>query len=473
MSFSRTALVWLRNDLRVADNPALLAASQSAPQVVALYIEETNAELRPLGGAARWWLHQSLVSLEHDLAKLGIRLIVRTGQAGAIIAEVIAETGAETVHWNRRYGPAERAVDGAIKADLASKDVQAVSHAGNLLAEPWTIRTGQGKPYSVFTPFWKTLRDAPLAPALPEPLPNGEPLSPVGVDKTYREPRWAQKFHAYWSVGEKAARDKLEDFLVELVADYTRARDIPAKAGTSLLSPHLRFGEISLRQIWQTARLRQDMHPHLSGPIDKFLSELAWREFSYCQLYHRADISRVPMQTKFSTFRWREAGKDLELWQRGRTGFPIIDAGMRELWATGYMHNRVRMLVASLLTKNLLIDWKLGEAWFWDCLVDADIANNPASWQWVAGSGLDAAPFFRIFNPVTQGEKFDPHGDYVRRWVPELGQLPDKWVHRPFTAPRNILEKAGIVLGQSYPEPIVDLGLSRQRALAAYAQLSE
>lgn len=215
------------------------------------------------------------------------------------------------------------------------------------------------------------------------------------------------------------------------------------------------------------------MHPHLSGPIDKFLSELAWREFSYCQLYHRADISRVPMQTKFSTFRWREAGKDLELWQRGRTGFPIIDAGMRELWATGYMHNRVRMLVASLLTKNLLIDWKLGEAWFWDCLVDADIANNPASWQWVAGSGLDAAPFFRIFNPVTQGEKFDPHGDYVRRWVPELGQLPDKWVHRPFTAPRNILEKAGIVLGQSYPEPIVDLGLSRQRALAAYAQLSE
>jgi len=272
-------------------------------------------------------------------------------------------------------------------------------------------------------------------------------------------------------VSEDAARERLADFLDGMVANYPGDRDIPSRDGTSRLSPHLRFGEISPRQIWHAARLRAELEPELAGGIEKFLSELAWRDFSYSQLYHREDISRTPMQLKFSGLAWPEAPEEIERWQRGQTGFPIIDAGMRELWETGYMHNRVRMLVASLLTKNLQIDWRLGEAWFWDCLVDADVANNPASWQWVAGSGLDAAPYFRIFNPVTQGERFDPAGNYVRRWVPEIAGLPDKWVHKPFAAPEAILKTAGITLGQTYPHPVVDLAASRLRALEGFAQL--
>jgi deoxyribodipyrimidine photo-lyase len=466
-----TALVWLRNDLRLADNPALLAATQSARQVTALYIHETDPSLRPTGAAARWWLHQSLVRLEKSLAGVGIRLLVRTGLAGDVVRETLTEIGAEALHWNRRYGPAERDIDSAIKAGLRDSGVTVVSHAGNLLAEPWTTKTGQGKPYSVFTPFWKTLRDTQIARPLPPPEPIDAVVSTEGADGTYVEPHWAEKLHSHWDAGEDAARERLADFLDGMVAAYPGDRDIPAKDGTSRLSPHLRFGEISPRQIWHAARLRAELEPELAGGIEKFLSELAWRDFSYCQLYHREDISRTTMQLKFSGLAWREAPEEIGRWQRGQTGFPIIDAGMRELWETGYMHNRVRMLVASLLTKNLQIDWRLGEAWFWDCLVDADVANNPASWQWVAGSGLDAAPYFRIFNPVTQGERFDPAGNYVRHWVPEIAGLPDKWVHKPFAAPEPILKAARITLGQTYPHPVVDLAASRLRALEGFAQL--
>lgn len=471
MSNSRTALVWLRNDLRVADNPALLAATRSAETVTALYIHETDTGLRPIGGAARWWLHQSLTRFQKALAGLGIKLIVREGLAGEVLRATLAEVGVDQVHWNRRYGPAEREIDSAIKAGLRDFGVEALSHIGNLLAEPWSIKTGQGKPYSVFTPFWKVLRNAPVAPPLPAPDAMGEAISAERADREYTEPHWAGKLHAHWNIGEEAAGQRLADFLDEMVADYPEARDIPARDGTSRLSPHLRFGEITARQIWHASRLKAEMQPELAGAIDKFLSELAWRDFSYSQLYHREDIAQVPMQQKFGALTWRTAPGDVERWQRGQTGFPIIDAGMRELWETGYMHNRVRMLVASLLTKNLQVDWRLGEAWFWDCLVDADIANNAASWQWVAGSGLDAAPYFRIFNPVTQGEKFDAAGSYVRKWVPELSRLPDKWVQKPFAAPSAVLSDAGVALGKTYPLPLVDLGLSRQRALEAFARL--
>jgi deoxyribodipyrimidine photo-lyase len=473
VSNSRSALVWLRNDLRVADNPALLAATRSAETVTALYIHETDTGLRPIGGAARWWLHQSLARFEETLAGLGIRLIVREGLAAEVLRATLAELGADQVHWNRRYGPAEREIDSAIKADLRDRGVEALSHTGNLLAEPWSIKNGQGKPYSVFTPFWKTLRDVPVAPPLPAPHAMGKVISAEGADREYTEPHWAGKLHAHWDIGEDAAGQRLAEFLDEMVADYPEARDIPARDGTSRLSPHLRFGEISARQIWHSSRLKADMQPDLAGGIDKFLSELAWRDFSYSQLYHREDIAQVPMQQRFGALTWRMAPGDLERWQRGQTGFPIIDAGMREMWETGYMHNRVRMLVASLLTKNLQIDWRLGEAWFWDCLVDADIANNAASWQWVAGSGLDAAPYFRIFNPVTQGEKFDATGNYVRKGVPELSRLPDKWVQKPFAAPSAVLSEAGVLLGKTYPLPVVDLGLSRQRALDGFARLGE
>ncbi len=460
-----TKLVWLRNDLRLADNPALAAAMQSAGKVVALYIHATDNDLRPIGGAARWWLHQSLQSLSRDLAEIGVSLRVETGDTETVLRAVLADTGAEDLHWNRRYGPAERALDGRVKRALRDDGLSVTSHPGNVLAEPWTIQTGQNRPYSVFTPFWKALRDRDIA--RPLPAPTGKAIAPTPVDGAYRQPHWAGKLADHWTIGEAAAQKRLSDFLDGPLTAYPEGRDFPARDVTSRLSPHLRFGEISPRQVWHAARAFAHAHPEAAGAVEKFLSELAWRDFSHHQLYHRDDIAKVPMQAKYGGFDWRHAPSDLKAWQTGQTGIPIVDAGMRELWETGYMHNRVRMLVASLLAKNLMIDWRLGEDWFWDCLVDADEANNPASWQWVAGSGLDAAPYFRIFNPVLQGERFDAEGDYVRRWVPELARLPNEWVHKPADAPANILRKAGIAIGTDYPAPILDLKATRQRALDA------
>lgn len=460
-----TALVWLRNDLRLADNPALAAAFEDADNVVALYVHETDKGLRPIGGAARWWLHRSLQQLARDLASIGVPLHVETGSSEAVIAAILKDTGAQSLHWNRRYGPAERDLDSRIKQSLRDNGTKVTSHPGNVLAEPWTIETGQGKPYSVFTPFWKTLKEKDITQPLS--APKAKAVKAQAVDTDYKEPHWAGKLAQYWHIGEKAAAERLHDFLDDSVSDYPEGRDIPARDVTSRLSPHLRFGEISPRQIWHAAKAFSHAHHAKAGAVDKFLSELAWRDFSYHQLYHRDDIAKVSMQPKYEGVTWRSAPPQLEAWQKGQTGIPIVDAGMRQLWETGYMHNRVRMLVASLLSKNLLIDWRKGEDWFWDCLVDADEANNPASWQWVAGSGLDAAPYFRIFNPVTQGERFDCAGDYVRHWVPALEKLPDQWVHTPADAPDDVLKKAGLTIGRDYPAPIVDLKATRQRALDA------
>ncbi|ODT49114.1 deoxyribodipyrimidine photo-lyase [Devosia sp. 63-57] len=464
-------LVWLRNDLRIADNPALHAAEHDGRPVIAIYVHETDPELRPVGAATRWWLHHSLVALEADLAQHGIVFEVLSGQAGAVLEKFAHDKDAAAIHWNRRYAPAERDLDAAIKSKLRKTGITVTSHPGNLLVEPWMIETGQHKPYSVFTPFWKSLRNIPIEAPLPAPKKRAARKT-RSVDGGYDIPFWAPKMAQYWTIGEAGARDALGAFLDERLADYPDGRDIPAKDLTSRLSPHLRFGEISPRQIWRAARMRADAEPTLAGPVEKFLSELAWREFSYHQLYHRQDIAEISMQRKYEGMRWRHAPNDLAAWQAGQTGIPIIDAGMRELWETGYMHNRVRMLVASFLSKNLLTDWRLGEKWFWDCLVDADMANNPASWQWVAGSGLDAAPYFRIFNPVTQGERFDASGDYVRRWVPEIAELSDKFVHKPWEAAASDLTAEGIVLGKTYPRPIADLKATRQRALDASAALS-
>lgn len=466
-----TALVWLRNDLRLADNPALAAACRSHDRVIALYVHETDDALRPMGAAARWWLHRSLTGLGEKLAEIGVDLQVQTGVANTVLSDAVRATGASAVHWNRRYGPAERALDAAIKSALRAGNIDVHSHPGNVLIEPWLIQTGQDKPYSVFTPFWKTLRDMHIAKPLPAPKPDATLAQNGNVDGDYRAPHWSRKFERYWSVGEQAAMERLTEFLDEKVADYPEGRDFPGRDVTSRLSPHLRFGEISARQIWHAAQTFAHAHPAKAGAIDKFLSELAWRDFSYHQFYHREDIAQVPMQAKFAGLDWRSAPAQSEAWGKGRTGIPIVDAGMRELWETGYMHNRVRMLVASFLSKNLLIDWREGERWFWDCLVDADEANNPASWQWVAGSGLDAAPYFRIFNPVTQGERFDGAGDYVRHWVPELARLPHQHIHAPHEAPKDILMAAGILPGETYPEPIADLKATRQRALDAFSAL--
>lgn len=466
-----TTIAWLRNDLRTADNPALDAAIRSGGRTICLYVHEDTPGVRPPGAAARWWLHHSLVALERELAAVGIELLVRSGNSREIIDTVVDETDTAAVFWNRRYAAGERAVDAAIKAGLRDRGIGAESFAGNLLIEPWEISTGQGKPYSVFTPFWKNLRTLSIAAPL-RPAAGGHTRNTVGVDGDYNQPEWAHKLAPYWSIGETAAKQALADFLDDQLDDYPAGRDFPAKNATSRLSPHLRFGEISARQVWHAATAIAHADHRRQPAIDKFLSELAWRDFSYHQLYHRADIATEPMQAKYRTLNWRSSEKDISAWQRGRTGLPIIDAGMRELWASGFMQNRVRMLVASLLTKNLLIDWRKGEQWFWDCLVDGDVANNPASWQWVAGCGLDAAPYFRIFNPITQGEKFDATGAYVREWVPELSRLPDEWIHRPSEAPEDVLAKAGVVLGKSYPRPIIDLRASRVRALEAVSALT-
>ena len=467
---SKTALVWLRSDLRLADNPALTAAVASGLPVQALYVEETDATLRPLGGASRWWLHHSLAALATALAGLGIPLELRRGPAGATLADAVRRHDAAAVFWNRRYAPAQRDIDAATKAALQHDGVEVTSFAANLLVEPWDITTGQGGPYGVYTPFWNALRQKPIPRPLPAPGAIAAPLTPVApIDATYIAPAWSQKLVQHWQVGEAAASARLDAFLAGPLGDYQDGRDFPARDITSKLSPYLAFGEISPRQIWHAAQVAAQ---HASAAaIEKFLKELTWRDFNYHQLYHRADIAREPMQPRFAALPWQEPGTALAAWQQGQTGIPIVDAGMRELWETGYMHNRVRMLTASLLTKNLLIDWRLGEAWFWDCLLDADPANNPGNWQWVAGSGLDAAPYFRIFNPVTQSNRFDAAGAYIRRWVPELARLPDDLIHDPAAAPGFVLRDAGITLGKTYPEPIVDLKSSRERALAAFKSL--
>jgi deoxyribodipyrimidine photo-lyase len=464
-----TSLVWLRNDLRLADNPALTAACRAGDRVTVVYVHETDPGLRPIGAAARWWLHESLVRLGRSLAEIGIELKVVSGRSERELIKLATETGAQNLHWNRRYGPQERVLDGDIKSSLRGAGLSVHSHPGNVLVEPWLIETGQKRPYSVFTPFWKALRNVDFGSPLPKP--QGTATASRRVDQTYRQPGWADKLGQYWEIGEAAAQQRLSRFLEDCVIDYPEGRDIPDRAATSRLSPHLRFGEISPRQVWHAAMAFVHAHPEAAGAVDKFLSELAWRDFSNHQLYHRQDIAQVPVQAKFLGLTWRHAPEHLAAWQSGQTGIPIVDAGMRELWETGYMHNRVRMLVASFLTKNLLIDWREGESWFWDCLVDADAANNPASWQWVAGCGLDAAPYFRIFNPVTQGERFDPSGRYVRHWVPELSALPDAAIHSPAAVSPSILAQSGVRLGQDYPVPIVDLKTTRQRALDAFAAL--
>lgn len=464
---SRNALVWFRNDLRIADNPALCKAFEQGGHVVAVYIHESGHNLRERGGASRWWLHRSLQFLAADLAEIGVRLHVESGKADDVLRRLVAEHQITAVYWNRRYGPAERELDGAIKEGLSRDGIDVASLPGSLLVEPWEIATGQGKPYAVYTPFWNSLRNRDIGLPLQRPRHGGSVSAPSTVDGDYREPQWGRKLGRHWSTGEKAARDKLADFLDGELHDYAGGRDFPARDVTSRLSPHLAFGEISPRQIWQACQHLVAREHRLGEVVGKFLSELGWREFNYHQLYHRPDISREPMQQKYASLAWRQDKAGLERWQQGQTGIPIVDAGMRELWETGYMHNRVRMLTASLLTKNLLVDWRHGEQWFWDTLLDADPADNPGNWQWVAGSGLDASPYFRIFNPVTQGERFDGEGDYVRRWVPEVAALPDKFLHAPSEAPKDVLDDAGIVLDETYPRAIVDLKATRQRALDA------
>jgi deoxyribodipyrimidine photo-lyase len=427
-----------------------------------------------MGAASRWWLHHSLEALGKSLAALGCRLCLAHGPTADIVEEAIAASGADSVFWNRRYDPAEVAVDANLKAHLRCKGLTARSFDGALLHEPSLLKTGSGGYYKVYTPFWKAL-DGAVEPRDPVDPPKsikgweGEFDGPSlrDLDLLPRMPDWSGGLANRWKPGEDGARDRLHSFVEDDLIDYERRRDIPADHGTSRLSPHLTFGEITPFQIF--AALRRSR----SNGAAKFRKEIGWREFSYHLLFHNPHLRQHSFRAEFEDFAWRHDAGALKAWQRGLTGYPIVDAGMRQLWRTGWMHNRVRMITASFLIKDLMIDWRVGEKWFWDTLVDADAANNPASWQWVAGSGADAAPYFRIFNPVLQGEKFDPHGDYVRHYVPEIAALPDRYIHRPWEAPASLLKENDIELGRTYPKPIVDHGVARDRALAVYRSVKE
>lgn len=468
------AIVWFRNDLRLTDNPALASAAQSGRPIIAVYVREANGPLAA-GGAARWWLHHSLISLGAALEARGSTLTLLAGDGAETIERLVSDTRAGAVYWNRRYAGAQIASDRKLMATLKKQGCEVHSFNGSLLREPWEVETKTGGHYRVFTPFWRSLQsDGPrrqsVLPA-PETLPAHAEIAGERLKDWNLLPQkhnWAAEFPDHWSPGEAGAAERLSAFLNGPVNRYGEERNRPDLVGTSRLSPHLAFGETSPLQVWQASRAAIGSGKVDAAEGDKFLSEIAWREFSYNLLYHFPDLADVPMKNTFGAFPWRDATEDLDAWRQGRTGIPIVDAGMRELWRTGWIHNRVRMIVASFLCKNLLIDWRHGERWFWDTLLDADPANNAASWQWVAGSGADAAPYFRIFNPVTQGEKFDPEGDYVRRFVPELAGLPARCIHQPWAATAEVLAAAGIRLGESYPHPIADLAETRRRALAAY-----
>ncbi len=471
------AVVWLRNDLRLADNPALSAAALAGP-VIPLFILDEAAGTRPLGGAARWWLDKSLRALSADLADRGTPLVLRRGPAEQVLQEVIAEAGAGSVYWNRLYDPSAVCRDGKIKAVLRDAGVITRSFNGALLNEPWTVKTGAGGPYRVFTPYWRAAR-----PFADESAPDTTPprLQGFGVSLASdrlddwslhpHTPDWSAGFKD-WRPGEAGAQARLTSFLSSSVDNYVDLRDRPAVSGTSRLSPYLHFGEISPRQVWAAGKCAVAERRASLRQVDGFLRELGWREFNHQLGFHFPRMEQEGFNPRFLNFPWREDPVGVEAWRRGRTGFPIVDAGMRELWATGWMHNRLRMIAASFLIKDLLVDWRVGEAWFWDTLVDADLANNLAGWQWVAGSGADAAPYFRVFNPVLQGEKFDPDGTYVRRWVPELARLPNACIHQPWRADTDILAAADVRLGVTYPAPIVDHAVARDRALAAYERLA-
>ncbi len=468
-------ILWLRIDLRLADNPALQRAIASG-SVVPVFIWDPKAEepWRP-GGATKWWLHQSLKALAKSLRAAGSRLIIRRGPALETLLALAEETGAKSVVWNRRYEPAVSARDTTVKDGLAKAGLQSESFCGALIHEPWTIQNKSGKPFQVFTPFWRTCLtkpdpEEPLASPSIIPAPENWPES-LTLKALELEPKidWSGGLHAEWTPGEAGAHERAARFLRDGAAGYGAARDIPGVQGTSKLSPHLHFGEISPRQIWHAAR-----RSGLAGWREsRFITEIGWREFAHHLLYHFPRTPMEPLRPEFARFPWRENEDFLKAWQRGRTGYPIVDAGMRELWATGWMHNRVRMIVASFLVKDLLLSWTEGAWWFWDTLVDADLAQNTLGWQWSAGCGADAAPYFRVFNPSGQGEKFDAGGDYVRRWCPELKRVPLKWLHRLWEAPAEILAAAGVVLGRDYPRPIVDHAEARNFALKAFGSLKE
>lgn len=464
-------IVWFEQDLRLGDNPALTAAATQSDIFPIYILDNENAGDYPLGGASNWWLHHSLTALN---STLNGNINFYSGDAESIIADLCRRFNVTGVFWNRRYEPWRISRDTKIKQALLAQGINVQSFNGSLLNEPWTILKNDGTPYKVFTPYHRQVgvvgsetQSLPV-PQLPKSFQTDSQAITLSALSLLPKTDWDVNFYDNWTPGESGAYFSLRTFLENGLEHYKEGRDFPALKAVSTLSPHLHFGEISPRQIHNALYAVPN-----DNNREHFIRELHWREFSYYLLFHWPNLHNENLKAKFNYFPWEDNPKWLARWQQGLTGYPIVDAGMRELWQTGFMHNRVRMITASFLVKNLLTDWRQGASWFWDCLVDADLANNSASWQWVAGCGTDASPYFRIFNPITQGEKFDPQGTYTKQYLPELNDLPNKYLFRPWEAPPDILKKANIHLGQTYPLPIVDIKASRQKALEAYDQTKQ
>ena len=465
-----TAIHWFRQDLRLEDNPALSEASKHYKLLPIYIFDDFHPEENIMGSASKWWLHQSLNSLKSSLKG---KLSFYRGNPIKILEQLMDSFEITSIYWNRCYEPWSINRDAKIKKTLKEQSIYTESHNASLLWEPWTIKKHDNTPYKVFTPFYRKgcLGSSPPRQPIPKPTQNqmiNDVKSSISLDQLTLMPsvRWDRSIQSHWEVGEEGAKKRFQTFIDKGLGNYREGRNRPDKPFVSRLSPHIHFGEISPNQLWYSIRSLGN-----NSNTDHFCSELGWREFSYSQLYHYPDLPDKNLQSKFDSFPWAKDRNLLQAWQKGKTGVPMVDAGMRELWQTGFMHNRVRMITGSYLVKNLRLDWRHGESWFWDTLLDADLASNSASWQWVAGCGADAAPYFRIFNPVTQGQKFDPSGTYVRKYIPEIKELPNKYLHQPWEAPASVLKTAGVTLGKHYPFPVVDLKNSREAALQAFKSL--
>lgn len=472
---SRPILVWLQSDLRLDDNPALFEATKSKRPVIPIFIldENLNQKWKP-GGASRWWLHYALEDFNLELEGLGSKILLFKGEAPKVLKQLVTETNAAGIYFHRRYTKPEREQDEEVR-NLFS-EIEVKDFSGNLLYEPPLIKTQQGKPYQVYTPFWNAcLNTGQPAKPLSSPKSLSPPLRwPKSLDlnalQLLSKISWDQGIKDFWEPKISGARSLFKTFRDSKFDHYKISRDLPGKDGTSKFSPYLHFGQLSIRRLWKELYSRPSKN---NDSKTQYLKELVWREFAYHLIFHFPHTDLLALREDFRKFPWIVDAKSLRAWQKGETGYPLVDAGMRQLWNTGWMHNRVRMLVASFLVKHLLIRWQDGAIWFWDTLVDADLASNTLGWQWSAGCGADAAPYFRIFNPITQSQKFDETGDYLRRWVPELAKLDNKWIHEPWNAPEGVLTKAGVVLGKTYPKPIVDHKMARERALKAFENISK
>jgi len=466
------AIVWFRHDLRLADNPALTAAARRGGPVLPVYIWAPEEEGDwPPGTAARWWLHRSLTRLGEALAAQGSRLVIRRGPSLEALQSLVAETGATAVYWNRRYEPAIIPRDTQIKSTLKAAGVEAASFNSHLLIEPWEVRDPNGKPFHAHAPFWREALKRMTIPE-PEPAPELRPAPPVASLPLAElnlgpAPDRAAGLSAAWQPGETAAWAELRRFLDEGLARYDKDRDLLDAPGRDRLTPHLRFGEVGPRQVWHAVEdwFAAQRKPWLRPARERFLHDLGWREFAYHVLFHHPTSPTEPLRPAFARFRWRDAPAELRAWQEGRTGYPLVDAAMRQLRTTGWLPDRARLVVASFLTKDLLIPWQAGARWFRESLVDADLAESTVLWQWSAGCGLSTEQFVRIFNPATQSKKFDPDAAYLKRWLPELVNLPAEHVHEPAKAPAGVRAAAGVELGVTYPNPMVDHAAARRRAI--------